>query len=149
MTRFGGSGVRLHRYCAGVHIEPTSEQLAAFAAAGDSTAPLYMLNLLRFKDRADGPEDISGFELYGRYAAATASHLERVGGELLWAGASDIGLIGPSAREWDLVALVRYPSRAAFLEMVTNADYLATSQLRSASLADSRLIPCANVPLAR
>ena len=130
-----------------MHIDPTSEQLADFATSIGDPQPLYMLNLLRFKDRADGPDDVSGFELYGRYAAATAKHLERVGGELMWAGACDTALIGPGEREWDLVAVVRYPSRAAFLEMVSDAEYLETSQMRSASLADSRLIPCANLPL--
>jgi hypothetical protein len=31
--------------------------------------------------------------------------------------------------------------------MVSNADYLQTSKLRTAALADSRLIPCAGLPL--
>jgi uncharacterized protein (DUF1330 family) len=130
-----------------MHIEPTSEQLGVFATKIADTQPLFMLNLLRFKDRASGSEDVSGVELYGRYAAATADHLRRVGGELMWAGSCDTALIGPDDREWDLVAVVRYPSRAAFLEMVGNADYLATAQMRSDSLADSRLIPCANFPM--
>ena len=128
-----------------MHIDPTSEQVAEFATKIGDPEPLYMVNLLRFKDRADGPDEISGFELYGRYAAATAKHLDRVGGELMWAGACDTALIGPTEREWDLVAVVRYPSRRAFLEMVSDAEYLETSKMRADSLADSRLIPCANL----
>jgi uncharacterized protein (DUF1330 family) len=104
-----------------------------------------MLNLLRFKDRADGlleSEGISGAEAYARYAAETQHHLERVGGEVLWAGACDRALIGPTDGEWDVAAVVRYPSRSAFLEMVADPDYIQTSQIRTAALADSRLLPC-------
>ena len=36
--------------------------------------------------------------------------------------------------------LVRYPSIGAFLEMVTDADYLVCARHRTAALADSRLI---------
>jgi uncharacterized protein (DUF1330 family) len=134
-----------------VHIDPTPEQAQAFSAAPGGTEPVFMLNLLRFKERADGidaADGISGLEAYQRYAAATAGHLERVGGEVLWAGSCDPALIGPSDIEWDVAAVVRYPSRDAFLKMVTDPDYLATTAHRSAALVDSRLIPCAASPFA-
>jgi uncharacterized protein (DUF1330 family) len=133
-----------------MHIDPTPVQAQSFGATADSPEPVFMLNLLRFKERADGvdaAEGISGLEAYMRYASATAGHLERVGGELLWAGACDSALIGPGDPEWDVAAVVRYPSRAKFLEMVGDAEYLETTKHRSAALADSRLIPCANAPL--
>jgi len=132
-----------------MHIEPTPAQVQTFVAAADEQ-PLFMLNLLRFKEIADGPllaENISGGEAYGRYAAAVAPHLARVGGELSWAGACSPALIGPEAGEWDLVAIVRYPSRQAFLDMISDPSYLETASLRSAALADSRLIPCAALPV--
>ncbi len=120
----------------------------AFAESAQGGEPVFMLNLLRFKEEADGLDaGMSGAEAYGRYAAETAPHLARVGGEVLWAGGCDNALIGPGAREWDVVAIVRYPSRAAFLEMVGDPDYLETARHRSSGLADSRLIPCAEAPL--
>ena len=127
-------------------IDPTPAQFEALVAAAGNPAPVFMLNLLRFAEQArpvdgiDGP--LSGLEMYERYAAETAPHLARVGGEILWAGACTPAVIGPIDGEWDIVAVVRYPSRAAFLEMIGDADYLAISRLRTASLADSRLIPC-------
>jgi uncharacterized protein (DUF1330 family) len=119
------------------HIEPSEQQLAALADAVGNPEPVYMLNLLRFSDA----------EAYGRYAQATGPHLQRVGGEVVWAGACDEAVIGPAGREWDMAAVVRYPSRAAFLEMVSDEGYLAIAQDRSAGLSDSRLIPCAKVML--
>jgi uncharacterized protein (DUF1330 family) len=132
-----------------MHVDPTQEQFQAFAESA-SEGPVFMLNLLRFKDRADGPlesEGISGAEAYARYAAATQTHLERVGGEVLWAGACDTALIGPTDGEWDVAAVVRYPSRSAFLDMVADPDYLETSRIRTAALADSRLLPCGETVL--
>jgi uncharacterized protein (DUF1330 family) len=135
-----------------VHVDPTPEQAQAFSAQAERTEPVFMLNLLRFKERADGidaGDSVSGLEAYQRYAATAASHLERVGGEVLWAGICDPALIGPSVVQWDIAAVVRYPSRAAFLQMVADPDYLATTAHRSAGLADSRLIPCSAAPLVR
>ena len=124
-----------------MHIDPTPEQAQAFAASAGNPEPVFMLNLLRFKEG-------SGAEAYARYAAAAGEHLARVGGAVLWAGACDEALIGPQAREWDVAAVVRYPSRAAFLEMVGDPGYLEIVGDRTAGLADSRLIPCGEAPLA-
>ena len=131
------------------HIDPTEEQLAGLtAAAGEDEAPVFMLNLLRFKERADGVDDgISGAEAYGRYAAETQRHLDRVGAQIIWAGAAGDTVIGPPG-EWHAAAVVRYPSRSKFLEMVSDPEYLETSKHRSAALADSRLIPCTDAGLA-
>jgi uncharacterized protein (DUF1330 family) len=127
-----------------VHVEPTAEQLEEFMKAAGDPAPVFMLNLLRFKERADGIDEadgISGTGAYARYAAATVEHLQRVGGEVVWAGSCGEALIGPPG-EWDAAAVVRYPSRAAFLEMVSDPAYLEIAKHRTAGLADSRLVPC-------
>lgn len=129
-----------------MHIDPTHDQAVRFggSAAGDDT-PVFMLNLLRFADTsADGD---SGMAAYGRYAAATAPHLARVGGEVVWAGACDAALIGPEDPEWHVAAVVRYPSRTAFLDMVKDPEYQEVSKIRTGALADARLIPCAQTTL--
>jgi len=56
-------------------LDPTPEQIKAFLAHKKADEPVYMLNLLKFKDRAtykDG-EDISGREAYARYANALSA----------------------------------------------------------------------------
>jgi uncharacterized protein (DUF1330 family) len=123
-------------------LTPTQSQLKALAAS-DSEEPVIMLNLLRFKERADGiDEGVSGREAYGRYGAATAPFLEAVGGRLLSAIEATETVIGPDQGEWDVALLVEYPSRKRFLEMASNPDYLAVHAHREAALKDSRLIAC-------
>jgi len=114
------------------HIDPTEEQVHAFAArAGEKDGPVQMVNLLAYVD--DG-------SLYAEYGLAVLPHLERVGASVTYAGNVDGLLIG-GAHEWDAVAVIRYPSRSAFLEMVTDAGYQEIAHLRTRALRDSRLIP--------
>lgn len=127
-------------------IEPTQSQFERLAASAEVDAePVVMVDLLRFKPRADGidePEGISGTEAYGRYGAAVAPFLERVGGRLLFAAEPQESVIGPEYGEWDLVLAVEYPSRSAFVAMATDPEYIAIHGHRAAALADSRLIAC-------
>jgi len=124
-------------------LTPTRAQVEALAA-DQSDEPIVMLNLLRFKDEADGIDlGVSGREAYNRYAAATAPFLANVGGRVLSAIEAKQSVIGPAEPEWDVVALVEYPSRKAFLQMATDPDYLKIHAHREAGLADSRLVVCA------
>lgn len=124
------------------HIDPTREQIARLAEA-ELGGPIVMLNLLRFKDSAGGgAEGLTGEEAYRRYGEAVAENLARVGGTLLHLARCSGTVIGPESERWDLLALVRYPSRAAFLEMVSDPDFQAKHALRTAALEDSRLICC-------
>ena len=125
-------------------IEPTPEQLQRLASA-DDPGPIVMLNLLRFKDRADGidaADGITGAEAYARYGVAVQEHLARVGGRLLIALDAKESVIGPVDGEWDVVLLAEYPSRQAFLEMTSDPAYLEVHGHRAAALADSRLVMC-------
>jgi uncharacterized protein (DUF1330 family) len=85
--------------------------------------PVTMLNLVRFRERsADG--DGSGWDAYQRYSAACAPMIKSRGGTVLWAGSAETVALGtPEEARWDFAALVFYPSRAAFLDMMTSADY--------------------------
>ena len=85
--------------------------------------PIVMLNLMRFRDRSlDG--DGSGWDAYLRYSALTVPMIKARGGTLLWTGDAKFVALGPQAgNQWDYLALVYYPSVAAFLEMMTSPDY--------------------------
>lgn len=107
---------------------PAFDELRRRAGEG----PVVMLNLLDFKPGG-------GAERYGEYGEAVAPLLARAGGRVLYSGAGAGALIGPS--EWDLVLLVEYPTRQAFLEMISSPEYLAIAHLRSESLERGELHP--------
>ena len=91
----------------------------------DRSAPVVMLNLMRFHARSlDG--DGSGWDAYLRYSAVTVPMIKARGGTLLWTGDAKAVALGPQAgNHWDFVALVYYPSVAAFLDMMTSQAYEA------------------------
>src|SRR6201992_4212058 len=85
--------------------------------------PVVMVNLMRFRERSlDG--DGSGWDAYLRYSALTVPMIKARGGTLLWTGDAKAGALGPhGGNRWEYLALVYYPSVAAFMEMMTSADY--------------------------
>ena len=66
--------------------------------------------------------------------------LGEVGAKILWRGSVQQLVIGPEGEAWDDALLVQYPSRRAFLTMVSRPDYEQAVVHRSAALSDSRLI---------
>jgi uncharacterized protein (DUF1330 family) len=85
--------------------------------------PIVMVNLMRFRKHSlDG--DGSGWEAYLRYSALTVPMIKARGGTLLWTGdAKAVALGEQESNQWDYLALVYYPSAAAFIDMMTSADY--------------------------
>lgn len=100
----------------------------AALAARPADAPVVMVNLLQF--RADG-----GRERNLRYAQDVVPHIQRVGATVSYAGAPPQQVIGEGERPWwDAILIVEYPSPAAFLDMVTDAEYLKVREHRAAAL---------------
>ncbi len=95
------------------------EALSSLADDG----PVTMLNLMRFRERSlDG--NGSGWDAYLRYSALAIRTIKAVGGTIVWTGRAEAVALGiPDDNRWDYVALVRYPSRAAFITMMTSPDY--------------------------
>jgi uncharacterized protein (DUF1330 family) len=89
----------------------------------DQQRPIVMVNLMRFHERSlDG--DGSGWDAYLRYSAITVPMIKARGGTLLWTGDAKAVALGPQqGNQWDYLALVYYPSLAAFIDMMTSADY--------------------------
>ncbi len=105
--------------------------------------PVVMVNLVRFHEAArDG--DGSGWDAYLRYSRLFMPLLKACGGTILWSGKAEGlaygALDGPG---WDYVVLVQYPSRAAFLETVTSADYERANLHRENGVADHVIISTA------
>ena len=103
-----------------------------------------MVNLLKFRAKAvykDGrPGEISGREAYMRYAAEMRKIVEGAGGRFIFAGSIDGLVIGEVEELWDVAAIVEYPSRAAFQQLVTTPEVQAIGVQREAGLAGQLLI---------
>ena len=117
----------------GSAITPNLDQFQALAAAPDEGA-VVMLNLLKFKE--------GGVDTYLRYGDAAIGMVEECGGRVLWSGRAEQVLIGDPAADWDVVVLVEYPSRAAFVEMVSSPEYLEAHADREAGLERTIVVAC-------
>lgn len=112
--------------------EPVNQE--GFADFSDrlGEGPVTMLNLLAFKP--DG-----GRERYAEYGVAVLPLLEKAGGRVVFQGEAAPALLG--GESWDLVLLVEYPTRGAFVEMIQSPEYQAIAHLRTEALARGELHP--------
>lgn len=129
------------------HVDPTAEQLTAFAGA-DLTTPIVMLNLNRYRDRAayaqpSPDDDLSGREAYLRYGGVALRAMAEVGAHVLWMAPAEQVFAGCEHEEYDEALLVWYPSRAAFLEMISLDWYRDALVHRDAALAQASVIALA------
>src|SRR5882757_7682350 len=99
------------------HVYPTQDRVAALMGNPSGDA-IVMLNLLKFKDMAvyaDGrATTLSGREAYMLYGAPMQQFVIKNGGKFVFQGLIEQLVIGEVEQMWDLVALVEYPSAAAF-----------------------------------
>ncbi|HWS74276.1 MAG TPA: DUF1330 domain-containing protein [Quisquiliibacterium sp.] len=126
-------------------IDPTPAAFKALFTAFPPGVPVVMLNMLRFRERAEyapgaGEPPRSGREAYAEYTTRAMERVQAVGGRKLWGGAALHAVIAPEGEAWDEVFLVEYPSTEAFMNMVRAPEYQAFTHHRTAALADSRLI---------
>jgi len=121
-------------------IHPTTTQIESLLA-GPPDRPVVMVNLLRFKPRADAPDEgISGEEAYRRYAEAMRPFVESRGGRFLWIGRADAQVIGTGGEGFHMIGLVEYPSRAAFVAIATDPHVQEIAVHRTAGLESQWLI---------
>jgi|TARA_B100001971_G_scaffold101134_2_gene93221 uncharacterized protein (DUF1330 family) len=114
------------------------DQLAQLGEPGPD-GPIYMVNLLKFKERAgyeDGREtDLTGAEAYGLYGSGVVPLVAEHGGRLVFSGAVSWLMLGQADDMWDQVAVVEYPNRGALLAMATSPAYAEIAVHRNAGLA--------------
>jgi hypothetical protein len=101
---------------------PTAAQIEQFLD-GPADVPVVMLNLLKFKQQADPDHaGMTGKEAVGLYSTAMKRFVEANGGSYVLAANIDSQLIGEGGEGFDFVALMRYPSRRAFLELAGDRE---------------------------
>ena len=115
-------------------ISPSEEQMQGFTAPGHD-GPIYMLNLLKFKEHAeyeDGREtELTGAEAYAIYGAEVVGHLAKVGGAPMFSARVERLMLGEVEELWDSAAIAMYPSRKAMMEMISSPEYQASAVHRS------------------
>ena len=95
-----------------------------------------MVNLVRFLE-CSRDENGSGWDAYVRYSKADMPLLKRVGGTILWAGHVEGAAVGDLGDgRWDWVVVAFYPSRAAFLSMMTSPEYALANVQRENAIED-------------
>ena len=119
-------------------VTPNQEQIEGFFEPGPE-GPIYMLNLLKFKENAvyeDGVEsELSGAEAYALYAAEVSKILITLGGGGMFNAKVERLVLGDVEELWDTVAIAMYPSRQAMIEMMQSPEYQAIHHHRDAGLA--------------
>ena len=118
-------------------VMPNDDQMAEFLESGNDE-PIYMVNLLKFKDKAEYPDkretDLSGKEAYAIYTKEVQHHLAKVGGKGIFGAEVKRLMLGEVDELWDSVAIAKYPNRKAMLDMISDPDYIKSAQHRVAGL---------------
>ncbi len=101
-------------------------ELDAIRAHPDE-GPVTMVNLIKFREQSlDG--NGSGRAAYNRYGSVAQGLVEARGGVVAWLGTIDhLALHEGGDADWDMAQVIYYPSRAAFIDMVTSPEYLAAN----------------------
>ncbi len=120
-------------------IRPNRDQFVELMQAPDE-GRVVMLNLLKFKEKADGGS--TGGQEYRKYGDAAVEMIEARGGKVIWSGRADQILIGDPSQDWDVVLLVQYPSRASFVEMVSTPEYEQAHEHRESGLERTIVVAC-------
>ena len=127
------------------HLRPNGAQMAGFAD-GASDDPIYMLNLLKYRDKAeyaDGRDTkLTGRQAYAVYTQGVRELLQEFGGSLTLKASVKRLTIGEVEELWDDVAIAMYPSRAAMLQMMQSEKMQDIGQHRAAGLDGQLNIEC-------
>ncbi len=109
-------------------------RLAFVFHAERRTEPVVLVELLEFTDS----EHAQAYQT--QFAQPAAAMIRAVGGEWLWRANVGDAVAGEAADAWSMLGLVRYPSRVAFIELVTSGDYRALREARAATVERSAIL---------
>mgnify|MGYP001254403676 CR=1 FL=1 len=116
---------------------PNEEQLKGFTEQPE-IGPIKMLNLVKLKKFAEYSDNretkLTGLEAYILYGEETQEHLKKVGAKLIFSGPVSRLMIGEVDELWDLVAIAEYPNRGAMMKMITDPEYIKSSEHREAAI---------------
>ena len=131
---------------------PTSPERIAQMMEPGPDGPIYMVNLLKFKEHAeyeDGRDtDLSGRQAYQLYGSQVGKLITEYGGEITFAGDVTFLALGQVEELWDEIAIAKYPNRAALFQMSSSPEWQAIGIHRAAGLAGQLNIETVASPFA-
>ncbi len=112
----------------------------------EDDGPVWMINLMKFRERAeykDGRDTtLTGREADDEYAPI--GPLAAVGAEVVFFGEVSDQFLDDEPT-WDRVGVVKYPTRAAFIEMQQRQDFQQAHEHKEAGMAETIVI--GSIPL--
>ena len=112
----------------------------------DEDGPVWMVNLMRYRDRADYADgratDLTGREADDAYAPI--DELAAVGAEIVFVGDVETQLLGEP--QWDRVAVVKYPTRRSFFELQSVPGFAEKHAHKDAGMEQTIIIGCRPLP---
>ena len=117
-------------------VHPRPEQFKPFL---ESKGPVCMVNLLKFRERAqyeDGREtDLSGREAYMLYATEMRKLVEGGGGRFIFGSEVTGLLLGQVEELWDHIGIVEYPEAMSLAKISSSPEFQEIERHRTAGLA--------------
>ncbi len=120
-------------------VMPTSAERINEMLEPGPDGPIYMVNLLKFKEHAEYEDeretDLTGRQAYELYGRGVAALLPDYGGKIVFAGDVTFLMLGQVEELWDEIAIAQYPNRGALVEMSSSQEWRALAVHRTAGLA--------------
>jgi uncharacterized protein (DUF1330 family) len=119
-----------------------------FLSQFEHEGPIDMVNQFKFREQANYPDnreepERTGMEAFSIYAQQLTPILEDCGGCIrLWEGEVHFDITGNGSDTWDLMMVVRYPSRKALMKLFSHPGFAKIHHHRQAALTDSRTYIC-------
>lgn len=119
-------------------VHPNNQQMQALMEPGHDK-PVYMVNLLKFKDKAEYPDGretgLTGEQAFALYGEAMARILMGLGGGPMFSANVESLWLGQVEELWDAIVIAMYPNRRALYDMLASPEYKEAAIHRIAGLA--------------
>ena len=130
-------------------IVPTRQQWKKIIENTHS-GPICMINFMKMREKALYPDivdtDLTGLEAVLRYFEVGHKKVLEVGGEFVVQGFHGGTVIG-NEEDWDMVGIVRYSNRDAFVKLFTDPEYREGHRHRVAATLRHRMVMLLEAPI--
>ncbi len=104
----------------------------------DEDRPFYMVNVIQHRELAEYPDgretDLTGAQADAVYGSLVLPILAEIGARPVFVADVNLNLINADGTPWTQVAVVLYPSRARFFEMLEREDFLSAAVHKEAGV---------------